>query len=142
MDYQGNQQQYEQYGYDPRSNGLSRRLTDDAQSSSNSLAQQNRADYPPRSLTDPEQQQNPQMPKPKRNGKICGKCGEGLTGQFVRALGDTYHLECFTCHVSSHFSTGSCRLRDGRGNFIVRNGCACNRALWQALSRCGAHTSC
>ncbi|KAF2808584.1 RhoGAP-domain-containing protein [Mytilinidion resinicola] len=30
--------------------------------------------------------------------RICGKCGEGLTGQFVRALGDTYHLECFTCH--------------------------------------------
>lgn len=33
--------------------------------------------------------------------RICGKCGEGLTGQFVRALGDTYHLECFTCHVGS-----------------------------------------
>ncbi|OCK88488.1 rho-type GTPase-activating protein-like protein [Cenococcum geophilum 1.58] len=30
--------------------------------------------------------------------RMCGKCGESLTGQFVRALGDTYHLECFTCH--------------------------------------------
>ncbi|KAF2088342.1 RhoGAP-domain-containing protein [Saccharata proteae CBS 121410] len=30
--------------------------------------------------------------------RICGKCGGNLTGQFVRALGDTYHLECFTCH--------------------------------------------
>lgn len=32
--------------------------------------------------------------------RVCGKCGLSLTGQFVRALGDTYHLECFTCHVS------------------------------------------
>ncbi|KAI7497227.1 GTPase-activating protein-like protein of the rho/rac family [Hortaea werneckii] len=30
--------------------------------------------------------------------RICGKCQRHLTGQFVRALGDTYHLECFTCH--------------------------------------------
>jgi len=32
--------------------------------------------------------------------RMCGKCGTHLTGQFVRALGGTYHLECFTCHVS------------------------------------------
>jgi hypothetical protein len=31
--------------------------------------------------------------------RICGKCGGNLTGQFVRALENTYHLECFTCHV-------------------------------------------
>ena len=36
----------------------------------------------------------------KKKDRICGKCGKQLTGQFVRALGDTYHLECFTCHVS------------------------------------------
>lgn len=30
----------------------------------------------------------------------CGKCGGRLTGQFVRALEDTFHLECFTCRVS------------------------------------------
>ncbi|KAI9695599.1 MAG: hypothetical protein M1820_008524 [Bogoriella megaspora] len=30
--------------------------------------------------------------------RMCGKCQGHLTGQFVRALGDTYHLECFTCH--------------------------------------------
>lgn len=35
--------------------------------------------------------------------RMCGKCGTHLTGQFVRALGGTYHLECFTCHVSNHF---------------------------------------
>ena len=33
--------------------------------------------------------------------RICGKCQGQLTGQFVRALENTYHLECFTCHVSS-----------------------------------------
>jgi hypothetical protein len=32
--------------------------------------------------------------------RMCGKCGTHLTGQFVRALGGTFHLECFTCHVS------------------------------------------
>ncbi|KAF1937429.1 RhoGAP-domain-containing protein [Clathrospora elynae] len=97
MDSQGVQQQY---GHDPRSNGLSRRLTDEASSSSNSLAPQIRADHPTRSLTDPGEH-NQLTPKPKRTGKICGKCGEGLTGQFVRALGDTFHLECFTCHDCS-----------------------------------------
>jgi hypothetical protein len=34
------------------------------------------------------------------SSRICGKCGESLTGQFVRALGDTFHLDCFTCAVS------------------------------------------
>lgn len=31
------------------------------------------------------------------NPRLCGKCGQQLLGQFVRALGDTFHLECFTC---------------------------------------------
>ncbi|KAL9130741.1 MAG: hypothetical protein Q9217_001137 [Psora testacea] len=35
------------------------------------------------------------------NGKsglrVCKKCDQSLTGQFVRALGGTYHLECFLC---------------------------------------------
>jgi len=29
----------------------------------------------------------------------CDKCKLALTGQFVRALGGTYHLDCFTCEV-------------------------------------------
>ncbi|KAI1382170.1 RhoGAP-domain-containing protein [Hypoxylon crocopeplum] len=29
--------------------------------------------------------------------RICAKCGESLTGQFVRALDGTYHLDCFKC---------------------------------------------
>ena len=32
--------------------------------------------------------------------RICGKCGEPLLGQFVRAMGGMYHLECFMCRVS------------------------------------------
>jgi hypothetical protein len=90
----------QQHAYDPRSNGLSRRRTDEQDASTNGLQ------APSRSSTDPDQQT---APKPKRSGKICGKCGEGLTGQFVRALGDTYHLECFTCHVSPPFLKGVCK---------------------------------
>ncbi|KAK5092121.1 Rho-type GTPase activating protein Rga1 [Exophiala xenobiotica] len=29
--------------------------------------------------------------------RTCKKCGEALTGQFVRALGGTFHLDCFKC---------------------------------------------
>ncbi|KAF2773235.1 GTPase-activating protein-like protein of the rho/rac family [Teratosphaeria nubilosa] len=36
--------------------------------------------------------------RPSAPQRTCGKCQQHLTGQFVRALGDTYHLECFTCH--------------------------------------------
>jgi hypothetical protein len=86
----------QQHGPDPRSNGLPRRRTEAS----------------PRSSTDPEQQQV--AAKPKKTGKICGKCGEGLTGQFVRALGDTFHLECFTCHVSRKLSLVSALLLGGR----------------------------
>jgi hypothetical protein len=94
----------QQHAYDPRSNGLTRQPTDPLDQHnpprSQSLTPQDRADAPVRSMTDPAQnEQQMQAPKPKRSGKICGKCGEGLTGQFVRALGGTYHLECFTCHV-------------------------------------------
>jgi hypothetical protein len=31
--------------------------------------------------------------------RMCKKCGEPLTGQFVRALGGTFHLDCFKCRV-------------------------------------------
>ncbi len=34
------------------------------------------------------------------SSRICKKCSEPLTGQFVRALMATYHLECFKCEVS------------------------------------------
>lgn len=32
--------------------------------------------------------------------RTCSKCGESLTGQFVRALDGTFHLDCFKCRVS------------------------------------------
>ena len=35
-----------------------------------------------------------------KRSRICAECGQQLTGQFVRALDATYHLECFTCRVS------------------------------------------
>jgi len=31
--------------------------------------------------------------------RACKKCGEVLTGQFVRALDGTFHLDCFRCRV-------------------------------------------
>ncbi|CAG8515142.1 5156_t:CDS:10 [Acaulospora colombiana] len=33
----------------------------------------------------------------KANFTTCAKCGLLIVGQFVRALGGTYHLECFKC---------------------------------------------
>jgi hypothetical protein len=40
------------------------------------------------------------QPSPADKGNICGKCGVVLAGQFVRALGDVFHLDCFTCKVT------------------------------------------
>jgi hypothetical protein len=41
-----------------------------------------------------------QIPQRRPSGsRLCAKCGNALSGQFVRALDATYHLECFTCHV-------------------------------------------
>ena len=37
---------------------------------------------------------------PSNTPRVCKKCDESLTGQFVRALGGTFHLECFKCMVS------------------------------------------
>lgn len=33
--------------------------------------------------------------------RVCKKCNEQLTGQFVRALNGTFHLDCFRCRVST-----------------------------------------
>jgi hypothetical protein len=37
--------------------------------------------------------------KPGKPQRTCSACGENLTGQFVRALDGTFHLECFKCKV-------------------------------------------
>lgn len=35
------------------------------------------------------------------NSQLCFSCGLPMTGQFVRALGTVYHLDCFKCKVRS-----------------------------------------
>jgi hypothetical protein len=42
---------------------------------------------------------SPATTRPKGT-RTCFKCDEVLTGQFVRALDHTWHLDCFTCAVS------------------------------------------
>jgi len=42
--------------------------------------------------------------------RICKKCGEPLTGQFVRALGGTFHLDCFRCRVCEFYHIWDGRL--------------------------------
>ena len=36
----------------------------------------------------------------KPSQRTCMSCNQPLTGQFVRAIGGTFHLECFRCRVS------------------------------------------
>lgn len=43
--------------------------------------------------------------------RICKKCGEPLTGQFVRALDGTFHLDCFKCRVRFPVAYGLSRQR-------------------------------
>ena len=59
-------------------------------------------DRPP-ALTRPSEERQKSSTNGQRRpsgSRICGKCGEPLQGQFVRALDNTFHLDCFTCHVS------------------------------------------
>ncbi|KAF2019894.1 RhoGAP-domain-containing protein [Aaosphaeria arxii CBS 175.79] len=93
----------QQYGYEPHGQGLARQPTDPSNLHSDSSGpSQRQLNQLNRSQTDPLEQDQLQVgprEKPRgRSSKICGKCGQPLTGQFVRALGDTFHLECFTCH--------------------------------------------
>lgn len=43
-----------------------------------------------------------QQPAARRSGSVtyCAKCGLAVRGQFVRALQQVYHLDCFHCRVS------------------------------------------
>lgn len=54
-------------------------------------------------LTIRERSRTNGAPGAKSSGtlRLCKKCGEALTGQFVRALGGTFHLDCFRCRVST-----------------------------------------
>ncbi|RAH49690.1 GTPase-activating protein LRG1 [Aspergillus brunneoviolaceus CBS 621.78] len=62
----------------------------------------------------------PPTKSPGSSSRICKKCGEPLTGQFVRALLATYHLECFKCEdcgqiVASKFFPVD--AEDGNGQY-------------------------
>lgn len=66
----------------------------------------------PSVITFPQQQQQQQpavtassrdraAPVPaSRKDQLCDACGKPMTGQFVRALGVVFHLDCFRCRVS------------------------------------------
>jgi hypothetical protein len=56
---------------------------------------------------DPRRSSERTRSRPRQGGRsasgqvrLCKKCGEPLTGQFVRALDGTFHLDCFKCRVS------------------------------------------
>ena len=48
----------------------------------------------------PRERSRPNGASGGKSNRACKKCDQPLTGQFVRALGGTYHLECFLCRVS------------------------------------------
>lgn len=49
-------------------------------------------------------QQGQTAQAPRRSGSVtyCAKCGLAVRGQFVRALHQVYHLDCFRCRVSAN----------------------------------------
>lgn len=77
---------------------IGRRLDTNLPGSRDTSAPRNRSD---RDRPRPSGRSNK---SPGSSHRICKKCGEPLTGQFVRALGATFHLECFKCEVSVSFS--------------------------------------
>ncbi|KAK8843361.1 hypothetical protein IAR55_007018 [Kwoniella newhampshirensis] len=59
-------------------------------------------DTTPQSSTVSDQGQQPTLawpqPRTRRDGTTyCGQCGQVVHGQFVRAMGKVYHLNCFRC---------------------------------------------
>ena len=50
-------------------------------------------------LTGEASRSRTQSSEPRKKEKTCGKCQEIVKGQFVRALDDIFHLDCFTCAV-------------------------------------------
>jgi len=46
------------------------------------------------------QKQQPQSKRAtsEKKRKVCKKCNQVINGQFVRALGSAYHIDCFTCY--------------------------------------------
>ena len=55
--------------------------------------------------------------------RVCLKCNQPLTGQFVRAIGGTFHLECFKCRVSG------CAMSIVETLLILRSGLRTSRSI-------------
>lgn len=53
----------------------------------------------PRDLPIREKPRSNSSSEGRKTQRVCKKCGELLTGQFVRALEGTFHLDCFRCKV-------------------------------------------
>ena len=52
-----------------------------------------------------------------KKSQRCAKCSQPMTGQFVRALGAVFHLDCFRCQVRKHGRrsySSLCSRRDDR----------------------------
>lgn len=59
------------------------------------------------SLREIEHPENPgvqysqKLPQEKPHARYCDKCSEPMPGNFVRALDGVWHIDCFTCAVST-----------------------------------------
>ena len=58
----------------------------------------------PRNVTDPSapirrDSNSNRAGRRRHEPASCGQCGKAVHGQFVRAMGKVYHLECFRCKV-------------------------------------------
>ena len=60
----------------------------------------NKAETPPLvTLNESQVVSTPKSGK-RHEPAFCGQCGNVVHGQFVRAMGKVYHLDCFRCKVS------------------------------------------
>lgn len=89
---------------EPVGNGAMHRRHESGDAAASASHPQEGVDRPGEASSEQQLAERPRgnrKPSAVKEQRTCGKCGNHLTGQFVRALGGTYHLECFTCHVSS-----------------------------------------
>lgn len=84
--------------------GSSGRLADDAPPAS---AIAHPAAQPPAS----REREKPSGSSGSKRDQSCDACGKPMTGQFVRALGVVFHLDCFRCRVSLYAYASVCPRR-------------------------------
>ena len=83
--------------------GETRSTTNNDRAVSPGLPPQNNGNGMTRDLAYRDKPKLQTNPTSKKEQRICAQCGEPLTGQFVRALNGTFHLECFRCRVCIMF---------------------------------------